>query len=368
MGARALRVLVALLSLLPIASLVGAVAILRSEVHAMTFEGRLLHVTHAAIVAPHHDLALLRATLLGWGLTVDVRLLEVLAVMLVCEAIVLGWEGSSLRRIVTMHSPSTQRDVLLYGAQIMRVMPFLTTALTFGAAYVTGLFANALIVSMLFIDVRVRTGSFALDAALFVVVFSFVEYWDHRILHTKTFWRLHRLHHTAIELNMLTSGRNPPALFAFEPLLRVWVAGLLATPPEFLVFWGVFHHAHQLLSHSMVGWDFGWFGRWVVVSPVAHRIHHSRKREHHNKNFSNFLTIWDRIFGTWCEPSLPLPEVGLDEDLETSTANPSLWRECVADVKIFARDLGDALRGATGALTDDASAKPTSAHREDLAA
>jgi sterol desaturase/sphingolipid hydroxylase (fatty acid hydroxylase superfamily) len=304
---------------------------------------------------------------LGWGLTVDVRLLEVLAAMLVGEAIVLGWERSSLRRIVTLRSTSTRRDVLLYGAQIVRVMPFLTSALTFGAAYVTGLFANALLVSMLFVDIRVRTGSFALDAALFVVAFSFVEYWDHRILHSKVFWRLHRLHHTATELNMLTSGRNHPALFAFEPLLRVWVAGLLATPPEFLVFWSVFHHAHQLLSHSMVGWDFGWFGRWVVVSPVAHRIHHSRKPEHHNKNFSNFLTIWDRIFGTWCEPSAPLPEVGLDEDLATSTSNPSLWRECVADVKRFAHDLHDALRVATRTITDDATAKTPDARREDAA-
>ena len=188
-----------------------------------------------------------------------------------------------------------------------------------------------------------KTGYIGLDILIYLVLFSFVEYWDHRILHTKPFWRLHRMHHTATEMNFITSGRNHPAVFAFEPLLRVWIPALLGTPVEFLLIWPVIHHFHQLLSHSMLNWDWGKFGKWVIISPDAHRVHHSKADKHYQKNFSNFLTLWDHVFGTWYTPNKEQIELGLDED--PATVQKSLAKELTYDLKEFFKDMRSVVFG-----------------------
>jgi sterol desaturase/sphingolipid hydroxylase (fatty acid hydroxylase superfamily) len=67
---------------------------------------------------------------------------------------------------------------------------------------------------------------------------------------------------------------------------------------------------YQLLVHSNIRSDWGWFGRWVLISPAAHRIHHSSKPEHYNKNIS-VLVIWDRLFGTWYAGNVPAEQLGI---------------------------------------------------------
>jgi hypothetical protein len=57
-----------------------------------------------------------------------------------------------------------------------------------------------------------------------------------------------------------------------------------------------------LYLHINVSWDFGWFGRWVMVSPMFHRVHHLKDPKYHDANFGQFLAIWDRIFGTYMDP------------------------------------------------------------------
>ena len=83
----------------------------------------------------------------------------------------------------------------------------------------------------------------------------------------------------------------------------------------------------------------GWFGRWVVISPAAHRIHHSNRPEHYNRNFSNFLTIWDHLFGTWHEGTgMEEPEsFGVDD--EPVPPLSQLPRELCEDVIAFVKDL-----------------------------
>jgi sterol desaturase/sphingolipid hydroxylase (fatty acid hydroxylase superfamily) len=39
--------------------------------------------------------------------------------------------------------------------------------------------------------------------------------------------------------------------------------------------------------------------RSIVVTPDMHRIHHSMAVDEGNRNFSNLLSWWDRLFGTY---------------------------------------------------------------------
>lgn len=53
------------------------------------------------------------------------------------------------------------------------------------------------------------------------------------------------------------------------------------------------------LQHSMINWRWGWVGKYIFLSPVDHRIHHSCEKEHWDKNFGHITPLWDRLFGTW---------------------------------------------------------------------
>ena len=41
--------------------------------------------------------------------------------------------------------------------------------------------------------------------------------------------------------------------------------------------------------------------RLVFVTPDMHRVHHSQEHREGNSNFSNVLSVWDRLFGTYID-------------------------------------------------------------------
>lgn len=260
----------------------------------------------------------------------DYGMLLALSVVVIVELWAAGWEKSSLRRIVAAKSESTRRDIVLYALSLVQVTQVFTLTFSLGLVYFTAKIAREIVTYTAHVDLRARTGSAVGDLILFVLWFSFVDYWDHRLLHSQALWRLHRMHHTATEFNLITVLRNHPAMFAFEPLMRVWVAALLDTPAAFVLWWTIVVHAHTLLLHTNLDWRWGWLGKWILVSPAAHRVHHSVDAAHYGKNFATVLIIWDRVFGTWREPAKEPVEIGLIE--EPSNKHRNLWRELVSDV------------------------------------
>ncbi|NNE09772.1 MAG: sterol desaturase family protein, partial [Gemmatimonadetes bacterium] len=54
--------------------------------------------------------------------------------------------------------------------------------------------------------------------------------------------------------------------------------------------------------------------RYVFVTPQSHRIHHSTREEHLDKNFGVIFSFWDRLFRTQVEDADTYPKTGiLDE-------------------------------------------------------
>jgi len=74
-------------------------------------------------------------------------------------------------------------------------------------------------------------------------------------------------------------------------------------------------HTLQIVNHSDFDWTYGWIGRWLLMSPGMHKVHHSNNPEHFNKNLGNLFVIWDRLFGTYQDvPSQPVALGLLGED------------------------------------------------------
>jgi sterol desaturase/sphingolipid hydroxylase (fatty acid hydroxylase superfamily) len=144
------------------------------------------------------------------------------------------------------------------------------------------------------------------------LVRDFTLFFSHMMQHRiPVLWEFHKIHHSATNLNPLTSVRFHPVEFnvdlalegaAFSVVLGVAayfynlniidLAGIAANI-LFLVNFVIL----APLQHSNVPISFGYFDRFVIT-PTLHHLHHSSVPKHYNRNFGSGLSIWDRLFGT----------------------------------------------------------------------
>jgi len=147
---------------------------------------------------------------------------------------------------------------------------------------------------------RPAGGSLAAEAALGYLVLTFVYYWWHRARHEVPFlWRwLHRLHHSACRIELLTSFYKHPAEIAANALLSsIVVYVLLGLSPQGAAIVLVISGLAELFYHWNVRTPY-WLG-FLVQRPESHCVHHERGS--HTSNFAD-LPLWDILFGTFHNP------------------------------------------------------------------
>lgn len=136
-----------------------------------------------------------------------------------------------------------------------------------------------------------------LQALEILLIADFIDYWTHRWFHVSRAWRFHAIHHSPEQMNWLASARMHPVndfitrLCQVVPVVLIGLsakAALIVVP--ILVFF-------VIILHSNLNWNYGPF-RWVLVSPLYHRWHHTTDPEGLDKNFAGIFPIWDLLFGT----------------------------------------------------------------------
>jgi sterol desaturase/sphingolipid hydroxylase (fatty acid hydroxylase superfamily) len=152
--------------------------------------------------------------------------------------------------------------------------------------------------------------------ASFVIVLltiDLLEYAFHRLQHTwPVLWKLHSLHHSAVDLNVTVTLRHHwfevlikgcllyplvGVLFKVEP----WIVGLTS----FVFMFG------NSFAHLNLRVDLGRYVTWLN-NPQYHRVHHSVRAEHVDHNFAQLLPLWDHLFGTlWVPAKHEWPATGL---------------------------------------------------------
>lgn len=176
---------------------------------------------------------------------------------------------------------------------------------------------------------------------LVTLVGDAISYGMHRLKHrVPLFWRFHEIHHSAPELGLFAQRRLHPVdtfIGQVAQLLPVTFIG-----PNYLKLFlpyailrtaaGYYHHSNTRLESRAVG--------WVFVTPSIHRTHHSRRFEDYDANFGSLFSFWDRLFGTFQEPSAEsVANMGLDD--------PSVRVESEADLSlghVFVSQLVDPFR------------------------
>jgi sterol desaturase/sphingolipid hydroxylase (fatty acid hydroxylase superfamily) len=232
------------------------------------------------------------------------------AIALAIDLVWVGWKGSSLRRLANLRNPSVVADIAIF------VLASSSLSFLFGNLMVFGL-SNTFSSSVLPL-IRVEIARELppwLHFLLLVFVFDFLAYWKHRLGHTVPFlWQLHRIHHSATEMTVLTNHRNHPVEVVISSMAHGFAAALLGVPTETLFAVVAATSILGDLKHSNVSADWGWFGKYGLQSPKLHHIHHSRQPRFHNKNFAELFSIWDVAFGTYAATSEKVDDFGLTND------------------------------------------------------
>ena len=152
---------------------------------------------------------------------------------------------------------------------------------------------------------------------LAIVVVDFLIYWIHRAQHKfDLLWRTHAWHHSIEQLYWFSGFRTSffhsfmyaiPAttvatiVFNLSPL----EAGIGYSIGTFIQFW----------EHTNVRVNVGPL-KWIIITPEYHRVHHSTR--HNRSNYGTAFSFWDRMFGTYTDPSTVAADepLGLGEKLE----------------------------------------------------
>jgi sterol desaturase/sphingolipid hydroxylase (fatty acid hydroxylase superfamily) len=127
-------------------------------------------------------------------------------------------------------------------------------------------------------------------------------YFQHRLFHAvPVLWRLHRVHHTDLELDVTTGVRFHPVEMLLSVGFKAGAVAVLGPPVVAVVLFEVVLNAGSLFSHANLRLPAAVDRplRAVLVTPDMHRVHHSADPTETNTNFGFTLSWWDRLFGTY---------------------------------------------------------------------
>jgi len=124
-------------------------------------------------------------------------------------------------------------------------------------------------------------------------------YWFHRASHEiALLWAVHQVHHSSEEFNLTTAFRQPVFQGLFQLTHWFYLPAALVIPPSQFFVHSQFVFLFQFWIHSELIGDIGPLG-WILNTSTYHQVHHGSNRYCIDKNYGGFLSIWDRMFGTF---------------------------------------------------------------------
>jgi len=150
-----------------------------------------------------------------------------------------------------------------------------------------------------------------LEALLSIVIMDCAIYLQHVMFHAlPVFWRLHRVHHADLDIDVTTGARFHPIEIVVSMYIKFATILLVGAAAGAVIFFEVvlngtamFNHANVYLPKRLDA-----VLRLFLVTPDMHRVHHSIRTDETNSNFGFNLPWWDYLFGTYT----PQPAEGHD--------------------------------------------------------
>lgn len=186
----------------------------------------------------------------------------------------------------------------------------------------TGLFVQGLLIPLLQFTLVLQLYHFALPAlqdrfafsagTIFLLGFVFVDYlyyWNHRLLHSRWLWNLHKVHHTMTDRDVLGTSRN--TVWTSFLIIYLWIHPFFIyclAEPSWYILAISFTSALDLWRHSAIEPTPGSFfyrllSPWLIL-PKDHAWHHAASTT--IGNYGANFKLWDKLHGTYY-PSRHLP-------------------------------------------------------------
>lgn len=149
-------------------------------------------------------------------------------------------------------------------------------------------------------NVLAAPGWLAIGAS--ILVLDLAVYGQHRLSHAVPWlWRVHRLHHIDLDVDVTTAGRFHPVEMVLSMLWKIAVVVALGAPAVAVLAFEVLLNAAAMFSHSQIKLPQAVDRplRLLLVTPDMHRVHHSIHRDEIDSNYSFLLSVWDRLFGSY---------------------------------------------------------------------
>ena len=146
-----------------------------------------------------------------------------------------------------------------------------------------------------------------LAVAVAIVLLDLAIYLQHVLFHAvPILWRVHRVHHADIDVDVTTGSRFHPIEIFLSLLIKFVTIGALGASPLAVLLFEALLNVGSLFSHANLRL-LSWLDRalrLVVVTPDMHRVHHSASGVETNTNFGFTFPWWDHLCGTyWAQPA-----------------------------------------------------------------
>ena len=203
------------------------------------------------------------------------------------------WEASNPRRIPSLGWSRRLNNLALVSLDVILVrylVPIGTVAMAeIALSHGWGLF-------------NIVDAGFWPTFILSILLMDLVVYGQHVITHyVPLLWRIHRVHHTDLDLDVTTALRFHPFEIILSMFLKFFFIALFGAPVVAVIVFEIILNISAMFNHSNIQIPAGidrWL-RWFIVTPDMHRVHHSVDMIETNSNYGFNIPWWDRIFRTY---------------------------------------------------------------------
>lgn len=164
--------------------------------------------------------------------------------------------------------------------------------------------------------------NFAFDLVITIIIFDFFIYWQHRLMHKFSFlWKMHKVHHSDLEMDYSTALRFHPFEIIFSSIYKISLLIIFSPRPEVFLIYEIILNSFAIFNHSniSISTKVDNMLRLLIVTPNMHFPHHDKSSNLMNKNYGNFLSIWDRIFNSYTHESVKT--FGVSDCKESQSTN-----------------------------------------------
>ncbi|MDY0872224.1 sterol desaturase family protein [Dongia rigui] len=152
---------------------------------------------------------------------------------------------------------------------------------------------------------------FAIEALITLLVLDAAIYLQHVATHkVPLLWRLHRVHHTDLDVDLSTGFRFHPVEILLSALYKAGIVLALGADPMIVLIYEAALSAFSLFTHANLAIPPRWDRhlRYLICTPDMHRRHHSIDQPETDSNYGNILSLWDRLGRSYFEA----PRLGQD--------------------------------------------------------